>query len=41
VHIPMYVVPMMRMRDFDEAEIRQLTVENPRRLLCTASNGRS
>ena len=41
VHIPMYVVPMMRSRGFEETEIRQLTVENPRRLLCTASNCRS
>jgi len=34
VHIPAYVVPMMRKRGFAEAQIRQLTVENPRRLLC-------
>ena len=35
MHIPTYVVPIMRKRGFTEAQIRQLTVENPRRLLCT------
>jgi len=39
VHIPTYVVPMMRRRGFSDVEIRQLTVENPRRLLCTPSGG--
>jgi len=34
MHIPTYVVPMMRKRGFTDARIRQLTVENPRRLLC-------
>ena len=33
-HIPTYVVPMMRRRGFDDHAIRQLTRENPRRLLC-------
>jgi phosphotriesterase-related protein len=33
-HIPMYVVPMMLRRGFDDHAIRQLTRENPRRLLC-------
>ncbi len=36
MHIPAYVVPMMRLRGYSEDEIRQLTVENPRRLLCAA-----
>lgn len=36
VHIPQYVLPMMRLRGFTEAEIRRMTVENPRRLLCQA-----
>lgn len=34
VHIPEYVVPMMRLRGFSGQEVRQLTIENPRRLLC-------
>jgi len=34
VHIPRYVVPMMRLRGFTGQEIHQITVENPRRLLC-------
>ena len=34
MHIPTYVVPMMRKRGLAEAQIRQLTVETPRRLLC-------
>jgi len=36
-HIPAYVVPMMRMRGVSEADVRQVTVENPRRLLCFAA----
>ncbi len=34
VHIPMYVVPMMLRHGFNAEEIRQLTIENPHRLLC-------
>ncbi len=33
-HIPTYVVPMMRKRGLSDAQIRQITVETPRRLLC-------
>jgi len=34
IHIPTYVLPMMRMRGITEEQIRRLTVETPRRLLC-------
>ena len=33
-HIPTYVLPMMRKRGLSDAQIRQITVETPRRLLC-------
>ena len=33
-HIPTYVLPMMRKRGLTDAQIRQITVETPRRLLC-------
>jgi phosphotriesterase-related protein len=36
VHIPTYVVPMMQRRGFSAEEVNQLTIENPRRLLCIA-----
>jgi len=36
VHIPTYVVPMMQSRGFTAEEVNQLTIENPRRLLCIA-----
>jgi phosphotriesterase-related protein len=34
IHIPTYVLPMMRRRGVTEEQIRQVTVETPRRLLC-------
>ncbi|MBN1855794.1 MAG: aryldialkylphosphatase [Dehalococcoidia bacterium] len=33
MHIPTYVVPMMRKRGMTEEQVRQLTVETPRKLL--------
>ncbi len=33
-HIPAYVLPMMRLRGMSEADIRRITMDNPRRLLC-------
>ncbi len=39
MHIPTYVVPMMQKRGMTREQIRQITVETPRRLLCFVQAG--